>query len=141
MPCRTCALNVDINIDTQSNSPYTSPHQLTPHQNPSTPYSSPTPLPALQQRKFYPGSVSRHLSLSKAFGRVDCDACAALYAYMRSEPFHLNFLRDLLHLDNAVLNTRNVPCTWNKTIFIVSAKLRNAKLPSDFQPITNVHIL
>ena len=97
MPFRTCALNVDINVDTQSNIPYTSPHQLTPHQltphqYPPTPHSSSTPLPALQQREFYPGSVSRHLSLSKAFltawtGMLD----GAVYAYMGRAPFHGNF--------------------------------------------------
>ena len=56
-------------------------------------------------------------------------------------PFMEIFLQDLLHFYNAVLNTGNVPCTWNKTIFIVSAKFTIAKLPSDFQPIANVHIL
>ena len=51
------------------------------------------------------------------------------------------FLQDLLHLYNAVLNTGNVPCTWNKTIFIMLAKFKNAKLPSDSRPIASVRIL
>ena len=51
------------------------------------------------------------------------------------------FLQDLLHLYNAVLNTGNVPCTWNKTMFIMLAKFKNAKLPSDFRPIASVRIL
>ena len=51
------------------------------------------------------------------------------------------FLQDLLHLYNAVLNIGNVPCTWNKTMFIMLAKFKNAKLPSDFGPIAGVRIL
>ena len=52
-----------------------------------------------------------------------------------------NFLQDLLHLYNVVLNTGIVPSTWNKTMFIMLAKFRSAKLPSDFRPIASVRIL
>ena len=52
-----------------------------------------------------------------------------------------NFLQDLLHLYNVVLNTGIVPSTWNKTMFIILAKFRSAKLPSDFRPIASVRIL
>ena len=51
------------------------------------------------------------------------------------------FFQDLLHLYNVVLNTGNVPCAWNKTMFIMLAKSKNAKLPSDFRPIASVRIL
>ena len=51
------------------------------------------------------------------------------------------FLEDLLRLYNVVLNTGDVPCTWNKTMFIMLAKFRNAKLPSDFRPIASVRVL
>ena len=43
-----------------------------------------------------------------------------------------NLLHDLLHLDNVVLNTSIVPSTWNKTMFIMLAHVRSAKLPSLF---------
>ena len=42
------------------------------------------------------------------------------------------FLEDLLRLYNVVLNTGDVPCTWNKTMFIILAKFRNAMLPPIF---------
>ena len=51
------------------------------------------------------------------------------------------FLQDLLHLYNVVLNTGNVPCAWNKTMFIMLAKFKNAKLPSDIRPIASVRTL
>ena len=51
------------------------------------------------------------------------------------------FLQDLLHLYNVVMNTGNVPSTWNKTMFIMLAKFSNAKLPSDSPPIASVRIL
>ena len=42
---------------------------------------------------------------------------------------------------NVVLNTGIVPSTWNKTMFIMLAKFRSAKLPSDFRPIASVRTL
>ena len=50
------------------------------------------------------------------------------------------FPEDLLRLYNVVLNTGDVPCTWNNIIFM-EAKFKNAKLPSDFRPIATVRVL